>query len=104
LLLDPTPSEGKLHSELDEPRIVNRIIVNRISDASKACRQEKGVRRSKLRTVEEIEKFGAELETQPLSRTECRSLKHSKIEIEDTLLAKPGIDARLVSERKCIWL
>jgi hypothetical protein len=92
-------SERKLHSELDEPGIVNRI-----NDASKTRRREKAVRRSKLRTVEEIEKFSPELETQPLIRTECRSLKHGKIEVEDTLLAKTGIDARLVSERKCIWL
>jgi len=54
--------------------------------------------------VEEIEKFGPELDGHPFSPTERCSLKYSKIEIEDTLLAETGIDARLVSEHKRIWL
>jgi hypothetical protein len=63
-----------------------------------------GLRRGKLRTVEEVEELSPELEADSFGRTEGRSLEYGEIEIHDTLLAKAGIYARLVSKDKVIGL
>jgi hypothetical protein len=59
-----TCSKHKLQCELNQPRIVDRII-----DASKGPIRKEGVWRAKLRMVEEIEELGAELEAHPFART-----------------------------------
>ena len=86
-------SEYKLQSELNQPGIVDRIV-----DASKGAIRKEGVRRAKLRMVEEIEKLSPEFQAHPFGRTEGRSLENSQVEIHDTLQAKAGIHARLVSK------
>ena len=48
--------------------------------------------------VEEVEELSPELEAHPFGRTEGRSLEYGEIEVDDTLLAKAGIHARLVSK------
>jgi hypothetical protein len=94
-----TASEHNFHSELNQPRVVDRIIHD-----SKACGLKEGLRRGKLRMVEEVEELSPELEAHPFGRTEGRSLEYGEIEIHDALLAKSGIHARLVSKDKVIGL
>jgi len=79
-------------------------IVDRIVDASKVAIRKEGVRRAKLRMVEEIEKLSPEFQAHPFGRTDGRSLENSEIEIHDTLQTKAGIYARLVSKSKSIRL
>ena len=89
----------QIHSELDQPRVVDRIIHD-----SKASRLKEGLWRTKLRMVEEVEELSPELEAYPFARAEGRSLEDGEIKIDNTLLAKAGIHARLVSEGKGIRL
>jgi len=93
------PSKFKFHCKLDKPRIVDRTVHN-----SKGRRLKEIVWRAKLRMVEEVEELSPELEAHPLTPTEGRSLEYGEIKIDDTLLAKAGIHARLVSEPKGIRL
>jgi len=78
-------SQHKFHSELDKPRIVDRIIHD-----SKASRLKEGLWRAKLRTVEEVEELSPELEAHSFGRAEGRSFEYGEIEIDDTLLAQTG--------------
>src|SRR5450432_2603799 len=92
-------SEYELQCELNQPGIDDCTI-----HRSKTCRLKEGLWRAKLRMVEEVEKFRAELQTHPFGRTEGRSLEYGKIEIDDPLLAKAGIHTRLVSKLEVIRL
>ena len=94
-----TISEQEFQSELDKPRIVDRIIHD-----SKGSRLKEGLWRGKLRMVEEVEELSPELEAHPFARAKGRSLEYGEIKIDDTLLAKAGIYARLVSECERIRL
>src|SRR5690349_22847814 len=65
-------SEHQLHRELDIPRIVTLCQ----SDLTRASRGQARARRAKLRRVEAVEGFGAELETQPLAKLEGLEERH----------------------------
>ena len=64
------PLEQELQSKLNESRIVE--LAGHKSEARVIRRAARRVRRGKLDAIKSVEKFGSELKSQPVIRTEIR--------------------------------
>src|SRR6266852_4780741 len=62
-----------------------------------------GIRRGKLRPVEDVEDLGSEIEAEPVIRTEAGALEDGEVEVPDPVSPQRWIGAGFVTEGEVGW-
>src|ERR1700675_2197989 len=90
--------EEKLQRELDQSRVGSRRSARDHSEILVVRGATRGVGGSELRSVEQVEKFRPELQSEIPVAAKHSLLKQCEIKIVNPLRAQPRFDARLIAE------